>query len=138
MKKFNNFQVRWAEWIGDKDCWYMQRWVLTLFGYSIRLHHWIASDDERHFHDHPWWMIIFILKGSYIDITPDGEDLLTPGSIRFRKAEHKHTVKLKEECWSLLITGKNSRHWGFWIPGRDTIMRPLRYFDRFGHHQCDR
>lgn len=134
---FSKFQVRWNDKVGRAECPYLTRWTLTLFGYSIRLHHWVASDDQRHFHDHPWWMLIIMLSGSYIDISPDKEDLLSAGSIRFREAEHRHTVKLVKDCWTLLLTGPPIRHWGFYIPGRDKLMRPLRYFSRFGHHQCD-
>lgn len=137
-KPFKRFQVRWGEWIGGDGCFYVQRWVVVVFGFAIRLHHWIASDDQRHFHDHPWWFITLVLKGGYIDISPDGQDRLTAGSIRYRPAEHRHTVLVdKGGCWSLLLTGPQVRHWGFYVPGRDRLLRPLRYFSRFGHHQCD-
>lgn len=116
----------------------MKRWVVLVFDYAIRLHHWVNSDDQRHFHDHPWWMLIIVLKGGYTDISRDGEDHLRAGSIRLRKAEHQHTVKIDEGgSWSLLITGPKVRNWGFWVPDRDKILRPLRYFSRYGHHQCD-
>ena len=145
MKKFSKYQIRWNEWVGGDDCYYLQRWVVSISDYAIRLHHWVSSDDQRHLHDHPWWMIIIVLKGSYTDISPHPdirdtfiEDTLRFGSIRYRRAEHRHTVKLNsKDCWTFLITGKKVRNWGFYIPGRDALMRPLRYFKRFGHHQCD-
>lgn len=137
-KKFSNFQIRWGEQVGPEDCQYLKRWVLVMFGYALRLHHWTNSDDPRHFHDHPWWMVILVLRGGYVDISPDGEDRLSLGSLRFRKADHKHTVRVDDGgCWSLLLTGPKSRKWGFWIKGRNVLLRPLRYFSRFGHHQCD-
>lgn len=137
MNEFKKFQLRWAEWIGSADCLYMQRWVLVLFGYAIRLHHWVASDDPRHLHDHPWWMLIIVLKGGYTDISETKRDELKAGSVRFRPATHKHTVAVNGSCWSLLFTGPKVRNWGFWVPGRNTLLRPRRYFKRFGHHQCD-
>ena len=138
MTKFEPFQVRWGENVGKPECPYMRRWVINLRLFSIRLHYWMASDDLRHFHDHPWWFVNIILRGSYIDVSPEGRDYLGPGSIRFRKANHKHTVFIQEgTCLSLLITGPQERDWGFWVPGRNRILRPLRYFSRYGHHQCE-
>lgn len=137
MNKFKTFEIRWKESVGLKECPYMTRWVLTLFGYSLRLHHWINSDDQRYYHDHPYWMLILILNGSYTDISPHKTDTLTRWSVRLRKATHKHKVKVDMECWSLLITGKVSRKFGFYIPGRTKLMRPLRFFSRYGHNPCE-
>lgn len=138
-KPFNKyFEVRWHDRVGLPQCPYLTRWVLLLFGYAIRLHHWLASDDQRNRHDHAWWMLIIILKGGYTDISEAGEDHLRFGSIRFRKATHRHTVRLDPGgCWSLLITGRVSRKHGFYKPGSNKMIRFLRYFDRVGHHPCD-
>jgi hypothetical protein len=114
----------------------MFRCVITFFGYSIRLHHWVASDDQRYLHDHPWWMLILVLKGSYKDIGEKVIDKLTFSSIRFRRANHRHTVLVDNSCWSLLITGRPINQWGFYIPNRIKRLRPLRYFSRYGHHPC--
>lgn len=139
MKEFKYFQIRFYEKLGKPDCPYLERWVINLGLFAIRLHHWIASDDQRYFHDHPWDFLVVILKGGYTDKSPGKYDTLKIGSIRFRKAEHKHTVKVNPGgCWSLLITGPKIRNWGFWLPGRTTIMRPLRYFNRYGHHPCEK
>lgn len=70
MKPFNkvkNFQIRFNEPLGTAECPYAYRWVLIFFGYSIRIHKWIRSDDKRYFHDHGWWFATFVLKGSYIE-----------------------------------------------------------------------
>jgi len=136
--KFKPFEFRHEKIDPARGCFYLERWVLTVFGFSIRLHHWLNDDDQRYFHDHSFHMLIFILKGGYTDVSPDKNDIVSTGSIRFRKATHKHSVKINPGgCWSLLFTSPVVRHWGFWIPGRDKIMRPLRYFERYGHHQCD-
>lgn len=133
---FQQFELRWNEPVGLPECPYLRRWVLTLFGYSLRLHHWTASDDQRHLHDHPWWMLVLILRGGYTDISETQQDVLSAGSIRFRNATHRHTVKVSHGCWSLLLTGRHSRNWGFYVPGRSALLRPLRYFSRYGHHPC--
>jgi hypothetical protein len=76
-----------------------------------------------------------MLKGGYTDISGDGDDRLRTGSIRYRPALHTHTVRVDEGgCWTLLITGRKSRDWGFWINGQWLRMR--RYFRAYGHHPC--
>lgn len=135
---FKLFQIRWNDKVGREECPYLTRYTVSIFGYAVRVHHWVGSDDPRHFHDHPWWMLILVLRGSYYDISPGGVDQLKVGSIRFRQGEHRHTVKLvSRDCWTLLFTGPKYRNWGFYVPGRETLLRPLRYFKRFGHHQCE-
>lgn len=135
MKQFKSIQFRWNEPLGVPECPYAYRWVFIFFGYSIRIHHFLRSDDKRYFHDHAWWFLTFVFKGSYTDVSPQGEDVLKAGSIRYRKAEHPHYVKVdKGGCWTFLITGKPRRNWGFWVDGR--FKRPLKYFHKFGHPPC--
>lgn len=64
------FQVRWAERLGDPDRPYLVRWTLILFGYSIRLHHWLRSDDRRYFHDHSADLLSIVLRGEYDNVVP--------------------------------------------------------------------
>lgn len=129
-------KISWDEPIGLPECPYMRRWVADFGAFAIRLHRWQASDDERAFHDHAWSFLTCVLWGSYIDVSPDGDDLLTMGSIRFRNASHKHTVKiLKPGTWTLLVTGPVVRRWGFWVNGK--LHRRDRYFATSGHHPCD-
>lgn len=136
-KSFRPFEVRWAEPLGRPECPYVYRWVLTLAGYSIRLHHWIGSDDQRHFHDHAWDFVSIILKGSYIESTPTGRWHRRAGSVRIYRAEHRHKVLLVgRSCWTLVLSARHRRHFGFYVPGRDRLLRPLRYFSRYGHHPC--
>jgi len=146
VEKVKNFQIRWKEPLGEPNCPYMVRWVLILFGYSIRLHHWIRSDDKRFFHDHPWNFLTIILKGSYTDVSPSLDlflelqepikEILKRGDFKFRKAEHKHYVVVPPDgCWTLLFCGKYRRKWGFWIKVNQ-FFRPLRYFNKYGHPPC--
>lgn len=136
MKQFKQIQVRCKEPLGKEECPYAYRWVLNLGLFSLRIHHFLRSDDKRYFHDHAWWFITLVLKGSYTDVSPNGEDKLRSGSIRYRKANHPHYVKVSEGgCWTLLITGPMVRKWGFWVNGK--FKRPLKYFHKFGHPPCD-
>lgn len=136
MRPFKNFQFRWKETLGDPKCPYLYRWVLILFGYSFRLHHWVKSDDNRHLHDHAWNFYTFIIRGHYYDVTESGEEKMEASTITYRNAEHKHYVRVPEGgCWTLLLTGKRVRKWGFWVRGNH--WRPLRYFSSFGTHPCE-
>jgi hypothetical protein len=66
----NLFQIRWKEALGLPECPYLYRWTLILFNKSIRLHHWIRSDDKRFYHDHAADLISIVLKGSYFNVNP--------------------------------------------------------------------
>jgi hypothetical protein len=132
MSKF----IVWKQPLGRKECPYNYRWIIDFKLFSIRLHKWVASDDLRCLHDHPSWFITIVLRGSYIDITENGEELLESGVIRFRPALHKHAVKVVDKpCWTLLLFGRPKRIWGFYVDGR--FRRREKYFKRFGHHPCD-
>ena len=69
-KKFKWFQIRWAEKLGYPDDPYLVRWTFLFFGYSMRIHHWIKSDDDRHFHDHSANLLSIVLKGHYWNVKP--------------------------------------------------------------------
>jgi hypothetical protein len=126
----------YVESIGLPECPYLRRWVADFGLFSIRLHRWQSSDDARHFHDHPWWFLTLVLRGRYVDVSPDGRDQLRPGSIRYRPALHKHTVEVQQPgTWTLLITGPTERRWGFWV--NDKMIRRDKYFAVHGHHPCD-
>ena len=49
--------------------------------------------------------------------------LRRPLSLAFRRAEHRHRVVLHRDlegnpipCWTLILTGRKRRTWGFWCP----------------------
>jgi len=130
--KIKLFQIRWHEKLGIETCPYVIRYVFVFFGYSIRLHKWYASDDTRAPHDHAWDFITFVIKGSYIDVSNNGEETMHRFKLKYRKAEHKHSVKIDKPCWTILLTGRPKRNWGFWVNNK--MFRPLRYFNKFGQH----
>lgn len=113
----------------------MTRWVLTTPWFAIRLHRWEASDDVRYFHDHPWWYLVLVLRGAYLDVSPVGFDLVRRGSVRYRAATHRHSVvTLVRGTLTLLLTGPAERRWGFWV--EDKLIKRDRYFAVHGHHPC--
>jgi hypothetical protein len=129
-------QSCWNQPLGLPECPYAFRYVFDFYLFSIRVHKWIRSDDKRYFHDHPWHFITFCLSGGYTDVSPNGRDNFEQWDIRYRKATHKHYVEVHEETWTVLLCGPPIRKWGFWVGARQFIMRPLRYFSRYGHPPC--
>jgi hypothetical protein len=154
--------LTWREKLGPKECPYIERWVLNLGrAGSLRLHHWFRSDDERAKHDHPADFVTLVLKGAYTDIQltdpgrnegsdaqgssiagPGSFERMTVGKLRFRPAEHRHTVSVDQGgCWTLLYFFPDRRDWGFWVPrrldGKLKFTKSNKYFLEHGHHPCD-
>ena len=141
----------------EPDCKYLERWVLGIgrpgrgAKYTLRLHHFFRSDED-HLHDHPFWFITLVLKGSYEDwvecpTCAGGKrwfaagcthcagtrqiigTRMTPGTIRYRPALHRHRV-VTDGCWTLVLSGPKVRDWGFYVDGK--WMRQRAYFRKFG------
>jgi hypothetical protein len=105
---------------------YMLRFFLipeTRFG-AVRVHKILKSDDDRAFHDHPFWFISIVLKGQYKEISPIFRDGIyegvriiyrKAGSIAFRRAADWHRIEVfpGETVWTLFICGTRKRTWGF-------------------------
>lgn len=136
-----HFTIKWGERLGLDECPYLRRWAVVLGLFSIRVHHFYASDDERAFHDHPWWFVTLVLKGGYTDVSPAGEDHLGRGAVRFRPALHQHTVRVDPGgVWTIILTGRNMRTWGFWErlgSGRTRFRKANKWFFEKGHHPCE-
>lgn len=85
---------------------YMLRWFLfrsQRFDKLPRLylHKFLRSDDDRAPHDHPWWFVSIILRGSYTEYSwvEDGWVIRrrTAPSIAFRGLNTRHRVELDVE-----------------------------------------
>lgn len=92
-------------------------------GMTARYHQILASDADRHLHDHPWDFVSVILQGTYVETTPHGETQYGPGSVLTRTAEAAHRLTLSAPVWTFVITGPARRRWGFytergWVPWR--------------------
>lgn len=126
--------VKFNEKLGLPTCPYLIRWrVETPWG-SVRVHHWISSDDDRAFHDHPWDFITFVLKGGYTDSNTEGKQHLKAPAVQYRSALHQHTVfPDKGGAWTLVFTGPKIRPWGFWVAGK--FKKANKYFLTYGHHK---
>jgi hypothetical protein len=105
--------------IGPKGDPYLERWWVIPRNrwLNVYLHHFRHSDDDRALHDHPYASASFILKGSYVEHTFDGEFTRFAGSVTFRSATVAHRIELRAgNCWTLFVTGPRIREWGFWCP----------------------
>lgn len=130
-------EITWAQTLGRPECPYIRRWVLDLGLFAIRIHHWMASDDDRHLHDHPWEYVSFVLWGSYIDVSDIARTQRPRWSIAWYPATHKHSVEIPPTgTWTLVISGQETRQWGFWVNGR--FRKRNRYFFDYKPHPCDK
>jgi len=111
--------------IGGESNPYLRRWyILSTPLFRIYLHNMVRNDDDRALHDHPWNNVSIILKGGFVEVTPNGRYPRLLGSITVRKAKDAHRLELpkgKRSSWSLFLTGRYQRKWGFhcpkgWIP----------------------
>ena len=95
---------------------YLERWIIWL-GFTIRLHKFHKGDDDRAFHDHPWWFITMPFS-AYLERTPKSDGLVEVKAWRphFRCAKHRHIVHLigGKPVWTFIITGSKNSEWGFW------------------------
>lgn len=135
----------WRQKLGTPECTYLVRWVADFWFFSIRIHHWLSSDDQRYMHDHPWFFVTLIISGGYTEWTPTPIDEVAAmgprvgkwygrWSLLKRAASWKHTVETKG-AWTILLTGRNKRRWGFWVNGK--LKRRDKFFSKYGHHQCE-
>ena len=131
----------WKRQLGLEECPYLERWMLDLRLFSIRIHHFRSNDDDRALHDHPWSFLTFILKGGYTDVSDIGDKHLKRFSFNYRHATHKHTVEVDPGgVWTLCLTGPKHRNWGFWVPKKDgtfKFKKANKYFIEHGHHPCE-
>lgn len=96
----------------DKD--YLIRYsLLTLPWFSIKLHHILTSDDDC-LHDHPWSFLSILLRGVYFEVSDRGMIRCARGSVLFRKASWRHRLIIYQPVWSLVITFKKTKEWGFY------------------------
>jgi hypothetical protein len=124
---------------------YMTRFYLwRCDSFNIYIHHLMRNDMDD-FHDHPWAFVSLILKGGYIEVTPnnipdglaqeliylrtkwkrtnsDTWEVIRPFRLVFHRAEDAHKLILRntrqrgpKPCWSFVITGPKRRSWGFHV-----------------------
>lgn len=113
---------------------YLRRWwVIPRNDFAnVYLHEFLASDEDRAMHDHPWRSTSVILFGQYIEHTPEGSFVRMAGEVVERQADALHRIELianretgeLEPAISLFFTGPKAREWGFdcqhgWVHWKD-------------------
>lgn len=102
-------------WPGDY--WYMRRWwFLRLGPLQVRVHHIMAEDIGRDYHDHPWPFRTFILRGGYIErregvrpVWRKAGDTAAMGRGKF----HRIAQVDQGGAWTLFCTWGQRKGWGF-------------------------
>jgi hypothetical protein len=136
VRRFSPFQIRWREKLGRPECPYLVRYTFLFYNFSLRIHHWIRSDDRRFFHDHSTNFFSIVLWGKYTNVTPKGRHKVNAGSFWYARGHEIHYLDVpKGGAWTLLICSRPYRKWGFWVG--DKLVRPLKYFHKFGIPDCD-
>jgi len=106
-------------YIGGSENPYLRRWYLlprVRLG-TIYLHNILRNDDDRALHDHPGDNVSIVLRGTLREILPCGSRVLWRGAVVYRRAEDAHRLEVVDgPVWTLFITGKWERDWGFWCP----------------------
>src|ERR1700683_401554 len=103
------FALAWAQSLGPDDCPFVRRWKFRSPLGAVHVHHFLRSNSEGVYHDHPWWFLTIVLRGCYTDHSPqpDGSeryDHLRAGSVRFRHRDHVHRVETNG-AWTLVLAG---------------------------------
>lgn len=90
---------------------------------SIKIHKILKSDDDDFLHDHPWDFASLILKGKYYEELEESRiKKFRPGKINFKPARQFHRLHLKtDKVWTLVVTGKRKREWGFFVPWEEYL-----------------
>lgn len=104
---------------------YLLRWYVVPRNpwLNVYLHKFLHDDEDRALHDHPWWFISMMVRGRYYELTRDNFVVRTTPSVAYRKPTHAHRVVLQKDasdnpipCWTLVVTGRVVRDWGFHCP----------------------
>ncbi|MBE5453437.1 hypothetical protein E3G52_000301 [Mycobacteroides abscessus] len=135
--------------------WYViprNRWL------NIYLHKFLRDDDDRALHDHPWWFVSLMLWGQYVEVTEEGRVVRSAPEpwrwfwgdrpLAFRASTWRHRVELIKEpaiaterthvrprsraipAWTLIVTGRRTRLWGFWCKDRADEVNVDNAIDR--------
>jgi hypothetical protein len=123
---------RWAfmrrRKIGTDDDVYLDRvYVIQTPWFGIMFHRIFRPDNQRDLHDHPWSFLSFVLRGSYVEDTPNG--LRRVRWWNWKRAEDRHSIRevSRRPVWTLVFTGPKRRTWGFWIDGGTRFVKWTEY-----------
>lgn len=86
---------------------------------SVRIHHIMRADDDRHHHDHPWNARTIILRGGYVEHRGGENIYRMPGDTATLMFGEYHRIDhvLPMGAWTLFITWRYQGTWGFEVDG---------------------
>lgn len=105
------------------------------FPISVRIHHIVLPDQDRHLHDHPWNARTIILRGYYDELRLEQVggtlwdlDFDDEEEVRYRRAAgataplnygqyHCISELSAGGAWTLFICGRYRGGWGFMVDG---------------------
>jgi len=101
---------------------YLDRWILYVNGYTLRLHRFWRGDDDRASHTHPWqWFVTFPLAHYMEKVFEHGElkyiRRVTKHRFHFRSGDFEHYVLGgydRDRFWTVVMTGTKRSGWGFY------------------------
>lgn len=113
---------------------YLERWILYVAGFTLRLHKFHRGDDDRASHTHPWWFITFPLSPYRERVFRCGMSLglrvVRAWRPHFRPADFEHIVeggvdwieddrtmhwsRHDRSFYTLVLTGRKRSAWGFY------------------------
>jgi hypothetical protein len=120
---------------------YMDRfWLFNAYGPncrawlpSIRIHHILREDYDRHPHDHPWEWRTIVLRGWYWEHRLAFRDVPGMFSVHFRPPGSTAAMSLGEfhrisrvspgGAWTMFITWGRPQSWGFYVDGKKIDRR---------------
>lgn len=112
-------------YIGGREDPYLLRWWVIPRNkwFNLYLHRILKSDRDEALHDHPWINMSLLVRGWYVEVTPDGDpyddlaiDPLYEGELRLRGPRSAHRLIRPDgvsELVTFFFTGPVWRHWGF-------------------------
>ena len=93
--------------IRNGDTPYLERWILWC-GITLRVHRFLASDEDRAVHDHPWWFITlpFANYGEYVEVEGvEAYRIVRGWRPHFRRSRFRHRVEVKQApSWTARFT----------------------------------
>lgn len=96
----------------DRPCWQ--------FPISIRIHHIMQPDQDRHMHDHPWNARTVILRGWYSEEREGGVSHVRRegDTAKLLFGEYHRIINVSPGgVYTLFITGPYRGTWGFLVDG---------------------
>ena len=117
--------------VSKKGITHFKRWsIIQSKWFNIYIHAIYVADLDKHCHDHPWNFMSIILKGTYIEKVINKHpkhnryiSYLTrsfwSNTFKWNKAETTHKIDkiMDGPVYTLFITGKNRRDWGYDVDG---------------------